>query len=69
MLPIRKNYVPTQTMMMRHVKLLDELLAKSQEALTIAALGSQSGSTTITFGNQNSGFQAGVIHGGVNYGK
>jgi hypothetical protein len=57
-------------MMMRHVKRLDELLAKSQEeALTIAALGSQSGSTTITFGNRNSGFQAGVIHGGVNYGK
>ena len=51
-------------------KLLDELLAKSQEdAVAKAAVGSQSTSTTITFGNQNSGFQAGVIHGGVNYGK
>jgi hypothetical protein len=51
-------------------KLLDELLAKSQEdAVAKAALGGQSTSTTITFGNQNSGFQAGVIHGGVNYGK
>jgi hypothetical protein len=51
-------------------KLLDELLAKSQEeAVVKAAQGNQSTSTTITFGNQNSGFQAGVIHGAVNYGK
>jgi len=51
-------------------KLLDELLAKSQEdAVAKAANGGQSTSTTITFGNQNSGFQAGVIHGGVSYGK
>ncbi len=49
-------------------KLLDELLAKSQEeAVSKAALGSQSTSTTITFGNQNSGIQANVIHGGVTF--
>jgi hypothetical protein len=51
-------------------KLLDELLAKSQEeAVAKAALGGQRTSTTITFGSQNSGVQARVIHGGVNFGK
>lgn len=47
-------------------KLLDELLAKSQEEnVAKAGLGHQSGSTTITMGNQNSGFAAGIINGGV----
>ncbi|KFA80922.1 hypothetical protein S40288_09751 [Stachybotrys chartarum IBT 40288] len=46
--------------------LLQELLAKSQEeSVQKAALGSQVGSTTISFGQQNSGFQAGIIHGNV----
>jgi nitric oxide reductase activation protein len=47
-------------------KLLDDLLAKSQEeAVAKAAAGNQNNSTTITFGNQNSGFQSGIINGGV----
>jgi pyruvate-formate lyase len=47
-------------------KLLDELLSKSQEeAVAKAAARSQSSSTTVTFGNQNSGFQAGIINGAV----
>ncbi|RMZ91867.1 hypothetical protein DV736_g919, partial [Chaetothyriales sp. CBS 134916] len=47
-------------------KLLDELLAKSQkENVAKAALGDWSGSTTITMGNHNSGFAAGIINGGV----
>jgi TolA-binding protein len=49
--------------------LLDELLSKAQEeALAKAAAKSQDSSTTVTnvtFGNQNSGQQAGVINGGV----
>jgi hypothetical protein len=46
-------------------KLLDELLAKSQEKAVAKAAGSQSGSTTVTFGDNNSGFQANTINGGV----
>ena len=46
-------------------KLLDELLAKSQEEAVAKAAGNQSGSTTVTFGDHNSGFQAGTITGGV----
>ena len=46
-------------------KLLSELLSKSQEEAVAKAAGSQSGSTTVTFGAQNSGFQAGIINGGV----
>ena len=47
-------------------KLLDELLSKSQEeAVAKAAAGNKSGSTTVAFGNNNSGFQAGTISGGV----
>ncbi|OBT69730.1 hypothetical protein VE03_00857 [Pseudogymnoascus sp. 23342-1-I1] len=43
-------------------KLLNELLSKSQEeAVAKAAVPS----TKVTFGNQNSGFQAGTINGGV----
>lgn len=50
-------------------KLLNELLSKSQEE-AIAKGGrsqsqSQSGSITITFGNNSSGFNAGIINGGV----
>jgi TolA-binding protein len=49
--------------------LLDELLLKAQEeALAKVAAKSQDSSTTVsnvTFGNQNSGQQAGVINGGV----
>ncbi|KAI0908884.1 hypothetical protein F4823DRAFT_563459 [Ustulina deusta] len=46
-------------------KLLSELLSKSQEDAVAKAAGDQSGSTTVTFGAQNSGFQAGIINGGV----
>jgi len=47
-------------------KLLEELLAKSQEeALAKAVQGNNPAPATITFGNHSSGFQAGVIHGGV----
>jgi hypothetical protein len=47
-------------------RLLDELLSKAQEeAVAKAAATNQGSSTTVTFGNQNSGFQAGVINGGV----
>ncbi|KAF1832259.1 hypothetical protein BDW02DRAFT_640929 [Decorospora gaudefroyi] len=49
--------------------LLDELLSKAQEdAVAKAAAKSQDSSTTVTtvtFGDQNSGLQAGVINGGV----
>jgi len=46
-------------------KLLHELLSKSQDEAVARAAGNQSNSTTVTFGAQNSGFQAGNIHGGV----
>jgi len=46
-------------------KLLSELLSKSQEEAVAKAAGSQIGSTTVIFGAQNSGFQAGIIKGGV----
>ena len=46
-------------------KLLEELLSKSQEEAVAKAAGNQSGLTKVTFGNQNSGFQAGTINGGV----
>lgn len=47
-------------------KLLGELMSKSQEdAVTQAAVANQDQSTTITFGNQNSGFQTSVINGSV----
>ena len=46
-------------------KLLSELLSKSQEEAVAKAAGNQSSSTTVTFGAQNSGFQAGIINGGV----
>jgi hypothetical protein len=46
-------------------KLLNELLSKSQEKAIAKAAGTQSGSITVTFGAQNSGFQAGNINGGV----
>ena len=46
-------------------KLLHELLSKSQEEAVAKAAGNQSGSITVTFGAQNSGFQAGTINGGV----
>lgn len=46
-------------------ELLSELLSKSQEEAVAKAAGSQNGSTTVTFGAQNSGFQAGIINGGV----
>ena len=53
-------------------KILDELLSKSkEEAIAKAAAENQSHSTTMTFGNQNSGFQAGSINGpvsGINFG-
>ena len=47
-------------------KVLDELLSKSKEGtIAKAAAENQSHSTTITFGNQNSGFQAGSINSPV----
>jgi len=46
-------------------KLLNELLSKSQEDAIAKAAGNQSSLTTVTFGAQNSGFQAGNINGGV----
>jgi type I site-specific restriction endonuclease len=46
-------------------KLLNELLSKSQEEAVAKAAGNLSPSTTVTFGDQNSGFQAGTINGGV----
>jgi len=46
-------------------KLLSELLSKSQEEAVAKAAGSQIGATTVTFGAHNSGFQAGIINGGV----
>lgn len=46
-------------------KLLNELLSKSQEEAIAKAAGNQTGSITVSFGAQNSGFQAGNINGGV----
>ena len=46
-------------------KLLNELLSKSQEEAVAKAAGNQSYSTMVTFGDHNSGFQAGTITGGV----
>jgi len=46
-------------------KLLSELLLKSQEEAVAKAARSQIGSSAVTFGAQNSGFQAGIINGGV----
>jgi hypothetical protein len=52
--------------------LLGELLSKAQEdAIAKAAAERQTGSTTVTFGTHNSGFQAGVINGpisGISFG-
>ena len=46
-------------------KLLDELLSKSQEEAVAKAAGNQSRANMMIFGDQNSGFQAGIINGGV----
>jgi len=46
-------------------KLLNELLSKSQEEAIAKVAGNQTGSITVSFGAQNSGFQAGNINGGV----
>ena len=46
-------------------KLLSELLSRSQEEAVAKAAGSRIVSATVTFGAQNSGFQAGIINGGV----
>lgn len=47
-------------------KILDELFEKMQdEKIEKAAAESQSGSTSVTFGNQNSGFQIGVSNGSI----
>ena len=46
-------------------KLLNELLSKAQEEAIAKVAGNQPGSITVTFGAQNSGFQAGNINGGV----
>ncbi|KAH9211701.1 hypothetical protein DL95DRAFT_426993 [Leptodontidium sp. 2 PMI_412] len=44
-------------------KLLNELLSKSQEEAIAKAAGNQTGSITVNFGPQNSGFQARNING------
>lgn len=48
-------------------KPLNELLSKSQEEAVVKAAGSQSqsGSITVTFGDNFSGFNARIINGGV----
>lgn len=46
-------------------RLLDELLSKSQEEAVARAAGNQDHSTSVKFGDHNSGFQAGTISGGV----
>lgn len=46
-------------------RLLEELLSKAQEKAVAKAAGNGGGSYTVTFGDQNSGFQAGVFNGGV----
>jgi cellobiose phosphorylase len=47
-------------------KLLDELLSKVQEEAVARVAGeNQSRSTSVIFGDQNSGFHAGTISGGV----
>lgn len=46
-------------------KLLDELLSKVQEEAVAKAAGNRSHFTAVTFGNNNSGFQAGTITGGI----
>lgn len=53
-------------------KLLEDLLAKSQEEAIAKVVGNQSGPNTVKFGNQNSGFQAGTINGtvsGISFGR
>jgi hypothetical protein len=47
-------------------KLLTELQAKAQEDAVAKAAGNRNNFTTVTFGDNNLGFQAGTIHGGVN---
>lgn len=47
-------------------KLLLELLARSkEESVAAAAQGGQGDPTTVNFGDNNQGFQGGIIHGGV----
>lgn len=46
-------------------KLLDELLDRAQENTLAKAAATQDHSTQVTFGNQNSGFQAGVFSGSI----
>ena len=46
-------------------KLLDEPLVKAQEEAVAKAAGNQSSVTMVTFGDYNSGIQAGSITGGA----
>ncbi|KAH7305368.1 hypothetical protein BKA65DRAFT_531187 [Rhexocercosporidium sp. MPI-PUGE-AT-0058] len=46
-------------------KLLTELLSKSQEEAIVKVAGTQTGSMTVSFGANNTGFQAGNINRGV----
>jgi hypothetical protein len=46
-------------------KLLTKLLSKSQEEAIAKAAGVKTGSFTVSFGAQNSGYQIGNINGGV----
>jgi hypothetical protein len=53
------------------LRLLNELLSKAQEDVVAKAAAKNQGSSTtvtsVTFGNQNSGQQAGVINGGATF--
>jgi len=53
-------------MVMRCVLDTSQLLVKAQEEVVVKATKDQSGNTTVAFGTNNSGFQAGIVHGGVN---
>ena len=46
-------------------KLLDELLSRLQEEAVAKAAGNQNHSITVTSGEANTGFQAGIINGPV----
>lgn len=46
-------------------KLLQELLLKSREDTVVRAAGVQPGATTVTFGDNNLGFQAHTVNGGI----
>lgn len=46
-------------------KLLRELLFKSQEEALASTVDGKTGASSVTFGNNNSGFQAHTVNGGI----